>query len=150
MPVQTGAHLGGARVPAVLESRVGGYSLDQGLGVQKVVRGVLGGPGHGSGALDLLRKAHRPLVGLLCPHRASGNELQFLDAKALAQEPLLGANVVADAHAGELGSRERTGGVVRRGGEAFAKLVHDHYEVLVRVQRVLGPDVGLREDSVRA
>ena len=67
------------------------------------MRGVLRGAGDRRGAQHLVREPHRPLVGLLGAHRPADHQLQLLDAEVLAQQPLLGHDVVADAHLREPG-----------------------------------------------
>lgn len=47
----------------------------------------------------LVREADCSLVGLLLgAHRPTDDELQLLDTEPLTQQPLLGDDVVADAH----------------------------------------------------
>ena len=56
-----------------------------------------GGAGERGGAEHLVREADRPLVGLLRPHRPAEDQRELLDAEGLAQQPLLGDDVVTDA-----------------------------------------------------
>jgi hypothetical protein len=54
-----------------------------------------GGAGEWQRALDHVREADRPFVGLLGPHRPSEDEFQALDAEVLAEQAMLRAHIVA-------------------------------------------------------
>ncbi len=77
----------------------------------------------------------------------------MLYSKVLAQQPLLGHHIVPDPHPRELRHRDpgvRAIGVVGRGREAAADLVHANYEIFLGVQRVIRADVEVAPPLVRA
>jgi hypothetical protein len=66
------------------------------------VRRVLRGAGDGRRTQHRVGEADRPLIGLLGSHGASDDEREALDPEMLAQQSLLGDDVVTDANGGNL------------------------------------------------
>ncbi len=140
-------------VLALGEARVGGDRVHEHGGEQLVVGRVLRCAGNRCSAQHLVREADCPLVGLLGAHRPADDELQLLDTEPLTQQPLLGDDVVADAHPRKARHRDRRvlpDGVVRRHRQPAADLVDRDDEVPRRVQGVPLAHVDVAPGLVRA
>ncbi|MNC25273.1 hypothetical protein D3C75_733540 [compost metagenome] len=150
MTFESGGHLMRGTVQARLVGRVGGDGFDECFGVQEVMRAVARGSRHRCGALDEVRVAHRPLIGLLRAHRAADHQRQALEAEMFGQQAVLGAYIVADPDLREAGASQRARAVARRGGEAVADLIDDDDAVFRRVQGAALADIGLLHDLAGA
>src|SRR5262245_51798298 len=147
---QAFAYISTRGIPATLEPGVGGYGIDQRFGEQKIMHGVLRGARDRRRALDHVRVAHRPFVGLLRTHRATDDERETRELELLRDELVLRAHVVTDAYMGKVGHTAGWRRVVRRAGETVADLIDDDDEVGLRIECTPLTDVYLLYDLVGA
>lgn len=103
----------GPVVPAARPAGVALQRLDEGLRPVHAVLVDPRRPGERRGALDPVGEADRPLVRLLRAHRPAEHERELLHAEVLAQQALLGDDVVTDPHPGEVALPVRPREVVR-------------------------------------
>src|SRR6202011_2088294 len=91
-------------------------------------------------ALDHVREANRPFIGLLGAHQPAEDQFETLNLEAFCHEPMLGTNVVADGDIWERAAVERRWRIAGRRREAIGKLARQDDEVFFRVERAIMPD----------
>ena len=135
---------------AAVPGRIGAEGLAQAEQKQTVVGGGAGRAADAADPPGPLRFEHRPVVGLLGPHRPAIDQSRPLHAEHLLQQPDLGPQVVAVIDRPAARAQRRTA-IAGAAGAAIAELAHQHHAVLAGIEdRPHRPGDVLRPGAVGA
>jgi hypothetical protein len=114
VPPQADMHVRLMLVESIVPCRIGFQSIFMRPNENEVVRRGLGRTRERQRALDHIREAHCPFIGLLGTHRPAEHQFQPLDAVALGEQPVLRHDIVTDGDMREAAAIERRRCIARR------------------------------------
>src|SRR4029077_7530355 len=120
MASQAFMHVGLILVEPVFPARIGFECVLVRPDEDVVMRRRFGGARERQRALDHVREANRPFIGLLCPPRPPEDQFETLNLEVFCHEPMLGTNVVADGDIWKRAAVERRWRIAGRRREALA------------------------------